>query len=70
MQPDDNNTAKIQMGQLTSNITVIDEDELLTPAQLDKIANQVMAKLEQKMARDVQRQQEQGIERQGQGFRR
>ena len=56
-----NNDSQIQMGQLTSHITVVDEDQLLTPEQLDKIAQQVMLRLEQKMALQHQRMSDQAI---------
>ena len=51
------------MGTLTSNITVIDEDQLLTPQQLDKIANEVMARVEQKLMLQQQRASDQAIDR-------
>ncbi|MCO7223329.1 hypothetical protein [Pleionea sp. CnH1-48] len=55
---------KIQMGTLTSEITVIDEDALLTPAQLERITMEVMRRVEQKLQVQQQREQDQAIQQQ------
>lgn len=53
----DDSNSQVQMGTLTSNVTVIDEDQLLTPAQLDRITQAVMERLEQKMLNQQRRTQ-------------
>ena len=53
--------SQIQMGTLTSNVTVIDEEQLLTPAQLDKITAAVLQRLEQKNQKQQLRAQDQSI---------
>ena len=61
-------TNQIQMGKLTSHVTVIDEDQLLTPQQLDKITDLVMAKVEQKLMLQQQRAHDQAIDRDAPGM--
>ncbi|TDF38590.1 hypothetical protein EYS14_13075 [Alteromonadaceae bacterium M269] len=55
---------KIQMGTLTSEITVIDEDALLSDAQLERITAEVMRRVEQKLQVEQQRAQDQAIHQQ------
>ncbi len=52
----------IQLGSLTSEITVIDEDELLTREQLEKITNEVMRQIEQRMQVLRERESDQSVQ--------
>lgn len=58
-----NSGPQIQMGTLTSHVTVIDEDELLSAEQLDKISRAVMARVEQQLQLQTQRAADQAIDR-------
>jgi hypothetical protein len=57
----DNDDQQIQMGELTSHVTVIDEDALLSPQQLERISEMVLEKLESRLRTQQQRRQDQAI---------
>ena len=57
----DNDDKQIQMGSLTSHVTVIDEEALLSAEQLERISEMVLEKLETRLKTQQQRRQDQSI---------